>query len=115
MSAGRRNLHLVAGARGGPEELELGLLLEGIERRYGFDFRDYVRAPVRRRIVECVRQEGLRTIPGLQERVLHEPACFERLVAALARNGTTLFRNPAFYRAFRSRVLPNLKRRLPLR
>ena len=32
------------------EELEIDLLLEAIERRYGYDFRDYARASVRRKV-----------------------------------------------------------------
>jgi chemotaxis protein methyltransferase CheR len=115
MTRAQRTLKLVASPRAGLDDLEIGLLLEGIYRHYGFDFRDYVREPLRRRILERVRAEELRSVSGLQERVLHEPACFERLVSALAHHATTLFRNPAFYRAFRMRVLPTLKRRLPLR
>ena len=32
------------------EDLELELLLEGVFRRYGFDFREYAPASLRRRI-----------------------------------------------------------------
>ena len=50
------------------------LLLEGIFEQYGFDFRSYAYASVRRRLWKRIEAEGLATISGLQERVLHEPA-----------------------------------------
>jgi chemotaxis protein methyltransferase CheR len=93
----------------GLEELEITLLLDGIERRYGFDFRQYAAAPLRRRILESVRSENARTVSGLQERLLHDPSCFERLVTRLAVNVTSLFREPTFYRSFRDRVAPAIR------
>jgi len=53
--------------------------------------------------------EGLSTISGLQERVLHEPACLDRLLVALSINVSAMFRDPTFYRAFREKVVPILR------
>ena len=61
------------------EQLEIELLLEAIYRRYGFDFREYAPASLRRRVWRRVHAEGLDSISGLQERVLHDPACMERI------------------------------------
>jgi chemotaxis protein methyltransferase CheR len=55
------------------ERLEIDLLLEAIQRRYGYDFRGYAVASLRRRLWHRVHGEGLATISGLQERVLHDP------------------------------------------
>ena len=91
------------------EDIEVGLLLEGIYRQYGYDFRDYAMSSLRRRIQHVVRDEGLTTVSGLQERVLHDPACLQRFVLALSVNVTSMFRDPAFYKALRERVLPLLR------
>ena len=91
------------------EEIEIGLLLEGIFRRYGYDFRNYARASIRRRILNSARAEGVRTISGLQERVLHDAPCMERLLAALTVHVTAMFRDPGFYRAFREKVVHALE------
>jgi len=99
----------------GLEELEFALLLEGIERCYGFDFRHYAQAPLRRRILESVRAENARTVSGLQERLLHDPSCFERLVTRVSVNVTSLFREPSFYRAFRTQVAPAIRQNPKLR
>ena len=41
------------------EKIEIQLLLEGIFRHYGFDFRNYVSASIRRRIWYRIRAERL--------------------------------------------------------
>lgn len=90
-------------------ELELQLLLEGVYRVSGYDFREYAPATLKRRIAERVRAEGLATTSGLLERVLHEPAAMTGFVAALTQNTGSPFREPAFFAAFRERVLPRLR------
>lgn len=99
----------------GLEELELALLLEGTFRRYGFDFRHYAQEPLRRRILEAARAENARTLSGLQEKLLHDASCFERLVTRLSVNCTSLFSEPSFYRAFRSRITPAIRENPKLR
>jgi chemotaxis protein methyltransferase CheR len=91
------------------EEVEIELLLEGIYRHYGYDFRDYARASIRRRVLNGVRAEGLQTVSALQERALHDTACMERLLLALTVHVTAMFRDPGFYRAFREKVVPALE------
>jgi chemotaxis protein methyltransferase CheR len=91
------------------EAIEIDLLLEGIYRRYGFDFRQYARASLRRRLHRRVALEGLQTLSGLQERLLHDPLCMERLLLDLSINVTAMFRDPTFFRAFRLKVVPLLR------
>jgi chemotaxis protein methyltransferase CheR len=91
------------------EEIELSLLLEGVFRQYGFDFREYAPASLRRRVWRRVYAEGLSTISALQDRLLHDPACMERLLLDLSINVTAMFRDPGFYSAFRRKVVPMLR------
>ena len=91
------------------EEIEIQLLTEGIYRHYGFDFRDYSMPSLRRRIWKRIYAEGLSTISGLVEKVLHDPACMERLLLDLSINTTAMFRDPTFYLAFRQKVVPLLR------
>ncbi len=90
-------------------DLELHLLLEAVYRVSGFDFREYAPATVKRRVAERVRAEGLATISGLLERVLHEPLAMSRFVDALTHNASSPFREPLFFQSFRERVLPRLR------
>jgi chemotaxis protein methyltransferase CheR len=91
------------------EQLELELLLEAIHQRYGYDFRGYARASLRRRLWRRADLEGLRSLSGLQERVLHEPQVMQRLLGDLSVNVTAMFRDPGFHAAVRERVLPALR------
>ncbi len=91
------------------EQLEIDLLLEAIFQNYGFDFREYARESIRRRLMRRIASEGLNTVPALMEKVLHEPACMERLLLDLSVNVTAMFRDPSFFLALRHRVIPLLR------
>ncbi|QRK04468.1 protein-glutamate O-methyltransferase CheR [Archangium violaceum] len=90
------------------EDIELELLLEGIMRRYGMDFRGYARASLRRRVWNMVHAQKLGNISELQAKVLHEPARMGELLQHLSVNTTTMFRDPSFFVAFREKVVPHL-------
>ena len=91
------------------EDIELQLLAEAIHQRYGYDFRGYARASLRRRFWRRVHLEGLKSLSGLQERVLHDPACMERLLGDLSINVTEMFRDPTSHKALRDVVFPELR------
>ena len=91
------------------EEIEIDLLLQGVFRYYGFDFRDYARASLKRRIWNVIQAEGLSSISDLQQKVLHDPKCMERLLLSLSVNVTAMFRDPSFYLTFRTKVIPLLR------
>jgi len=91
------------------ERLEIELLLEGIYRHYGFDFRSYAYASIRRRLWRRIEAEGLATVSALQDRLLHQPAMMERVLLDLSINVTAMFRDPTFYMAFRQQVIPLLR------
>lgn len=91
------------------EAVEIQLLLEGMYRYYGFDFRDYALASLKRRIWNTIRSEQLATVSGLQEKVLHDPECLSRFLLGLSVNVTAMFRDPSFYLTFRRKVVPLLR------
>jgi chemotaxis protein methyltransferase CheR len=91
------------------EAIELQLLLEGVFLHYGYDFRHYALASIRRRVWDRVRAEELATISQFQDKVLHDSRCMERLLYALSVHMTAMFRDPEFFRAFRTEVVPVLR------
>jgi len=91
------------------ERLEIELLLEGVFRQYGFDFRSYAYASIRRRLWKRVEAEGLTNLSELQARVLHNADSMERLLLDLSVNVTAMFRDPLFYVAFRNEVIPLMR------
>ena len=91
------------------ERIEIDLLLEGIYRHYGLDFRGYSLGSLKRRLARRMREEGAPTLSALQDKVLHDPAAMERLLVALSISVTAMFRDPSFYCAFREKVVPLLR------
>ena len=91
------------------EKIEIELLLEAVYRHYGFDFRSYAYSSLRRRLWKRILAEGLSTVSGLQDRVLHDSETLERLLDDLSVSVTAMFRDPSFYMAFRERAVPLLR------
>jgi chemotaxis protein methyltransferase CheR len=91
------------------EDIEISLLLEGLYRAYGFDFRDYSRASIKRRILEMMRTEKLGTVSAFQDRVLHDTVSLDQFLLGLSVHATSMFRDPSFYRTFRQKVVPLLR------
>src|SRR5690348_3696836 len=63
------------------EDIEISLLLEGVFRLLGYDFRQYSPVSLRRRIREVLAAEKLGSISALQDRVLHQPEARDRFVS----------------------------------
>ncbi len=91
------------------EQIEIELLLEGIHRRYGFDFRDYAPASLKRRLRRRMDGERVETVSALQNLVLHDRQVMVRLLLDLSVNVTAMFRDPTFFSAFRKQVVPALR------
>lgn len=92
------------------EDIEVTLLLEAVCRRWGFDFRDYAPASLKRRIRRAVEAEGVASMSALQERLLRDPAAMQRFLNQATVSSTSMFRDPDFYRAFRRLAAPWLRR-----
>lgn len=91
------------------ERIEIDLLLEGIFRHYGFDFRSYAYSSLKRRLWKRITAEGMHSVSELQDRVLHDPGMMEKLLLDLSINVSAMFRDPSFYRTFREKVVPVLR------
>lgn len=91
------------------ESIEIRLLLEAIFLKYGYDFRNYSAAHMKRRILRRMKALGLATVSQLQEKILREQKIFKLILTDFSINVTEMFRDPSFYRAFRQEIVPMLK------
>lgn len=91
------------------EEIEVELLLEGIYRYYGYDFRNYSPASIRRRIWHRIHAENLSSISSLLDHVLHNQSVMEKLIDDFLINVTEMYRDPQFFRVLRNEVIPFLR------
>jgi chemotaxis protein methyltransferase CheR len=102
----------VGAAEGGPDrelfELEVDLFLEAIFQRYRHDFRAYARPTLRRRLTQALASFDCESLSQLQHQVLRDPALFGRVLGYLTVQVSDIFRDPPFYEAVRTRVLPVL-------
>ncbi len=90
-------------------EAEIDIFLETIKRIYGYDFRHYARASMKRRIRQAMIRFDCGSASLLQSRLVNEPGFFTRLLSQLTVPVTELFRDPHFFLSFRKEVVPLLK------
>jgi chemotaxis protein methyltransferase CheR len=89
-------------------DIEVGLLLEAIYQAYHYDFREYSKASMKRRIASALPKFRCETISALQEKVLHDPGTLRALLGFLTVQVSDMFRDPPFFRALREHVVPDL-------
>jgi len=89
--------------------IEIQLLLEAIWLRYGYDFRSYSKAHIKRRVLHHLGIGNLSSVSQLQDRILREREFFNELLDDLSINVTEMFRDPDFYRSLRENVIPKLR------
>lgn len=92
------------------EKIEFDLLLQAIYQKYGYDFRNYSKASIRRRIRRRFSRSGLKTISEMQHKLLNDKQFFEVLLLDLTVNVTEMFRDPSFFKTIRKTVIPELKK-----
>jgi len=90
-------------------EIEMRLLMEAVYAKYSHDFRDYSGASLKRRVLHAVQQLDCGTISQLQSKVLHDPGVFQQLLEILTIPFTEMFRDPAYWLALRTQVVPLLR------
>lgn len=91
------------------EEIEIRLLLEAIYQKYGYDYRNYSKEHIRRRILHRLGMSNLNSISEMQHRILYDKDFFNILLQDFSINVTEMFRDPLFYKAIREDVIPLLR------
>jgi len=91
------------------QNIEATLLLEAMYQRYGYDFRNYARASVERRLRLFLTAAGESKLSNLIPRALHDEAFFSDMIQALSVPTTEMFRDPHVYRTIREQVVPLLR------
>jgi chemotaxis protein methyltransferase CheR len=90
-------------------DIEITLFLEAIYQKYGYDFRDYSRAHIKRRILNRLALSRLDSVSEMQAKVLRDESFAAQLLQDFSITVTEMFRDPLFYKAVREKVVPLLK------
>lgn len=88
--------------------VELKAVLQVLYETHGYDFRSYASTSIERRLHECVKRQKLTCLADLIPRILYQPGFAQQLIPQLAVSVTNLFRDEAFFRAIREKILPIL-------
>ena len=92
------------------DDISLDLFFEGIKRKYGYDFANYSRPTMERRVSEIVQKEGMDTALDLTKRCLQHTDFFRnKILNQLTITVTELFRDPDTYKAIIANVFPFLR------
>ncbi|XOF33733.1 MAG: CheR family methyltransferase [Candidatus Electrothrix sp. YB6] len=91
------------------EQIEINLLLEAVQQRYGYDFRNYARASIERRVRSLWKRTGCRYLSDMLPQLLRDPSFLEKVIREFSITVTDMFRDPFVYRRIREQVVPMLR------
>lgn len=91
------------------QDIEIRLFLEGVFEKYGYDFRNYSAAFLKRRLLSRMRKNRLASVSEMQHRMLNDPDFFHTILLDISLNVTDMFRDPRFFSALRETAIPLLK------
>lgn len=87
---------------------EIEILLNDLFDNYGYDFTDYSRASLKRRINRIFLLDRFPSFAEFRFRLKSERTYFKRFIEQLTVTVTEMFRDPSFYRVLREQILPVL-------
>ena len=94
---------------------ELDILLLDLAGHYGYDFTDYSRPSLKRRINRLFIYSRIPSFAELRYKLIHEPEFLKLFIEQITVNVTEMFRDPPFYKALREKVLPEISSRTHIR
>lgn len=91
------------------EGIELESFFEAIRRRYGYDFRFYTKASIKRRVRLFLEQSGYMHLTDCLSRLLRDESFFYLVLSNFLISVTEMFRDPSCFKAFLAKTVPILK------
>lgn len=92
-----------------PKDVEIASFLDAVHQQYGYDFRQYSRAHIKRRIMNRIAISGIEDLYQFQWSILNDSLFASKFLQDLSITVTEMFRDPGFYRSVRENVIPVLK------
>lgn len=91
------------------QDIEIHLFLEGVFEKYGYDFRSYSAAFLKRRLLSRMRKSRCGSLSEMQHRMLNDHDFFHTILLDISLNVTDMFRDPRFFAALRETTIPLLQ------
>jgi chemotaxis protein methyltransferase CheR len=83
-------------------------LLDSIRTTYGYDFTEYAESSLKRRIAYFMEMRKIENVQQLARLILRDERLFEEFVQEMSITVTEMFRDPAFYKTIREKLLERL-------
>lgn len=90
------------------KEEEVEILLNDLLEVYGYDFSDYAKASLKRRMQRLYALDKFPSFAEFRYRLRRDDVYLKRFVEEITVNVTEMFRDPSFYQVLRKEVLPTL-------
>lgn len=87
---------------------EVEILLNDVLELYGYDFTQYSKASIKRRINRICLLDKFTSFAELRYIIRNHSSYLQRFVEEVTVNVTEMFRDPHFYKALREEILPQL-------
>lgn len=87
---------------------DVHILLNDMLDTYGYDFNDYAKASLKRRIDRLFTLDKFPSFAEFRYRIKNDETYLKRFVEEITVNVTEMFRDPSFYETLRKEVLPVL-------
>lgn len=91
------------------ESVKFELLIDAVNKRYGYDFSQYSKMSLHRRINDFMRTENINSYYKVIELVIEDELFFNKFLSGVSVNVTEMFRDEYFYKVLREKVIPVLK------
>lgn len=88
---------------------EMEMLLNDISHLYGYDFTQYSKASLKRRLNRICMLDKFASFAELRYRLIHDGSYLTRFIEEITVNVTEMFRDPHFYATLRHHILPVLR------
>ncbi|HEY6902357.1 MAG TPA: CheR family methyltransferase, partial [Puia sp.] len=87
---------------------ELELLIDDLYKQYGYDFGEYSKASLQRRVQRLFTLDKFPSFAEFRYRLQNDGQYFRRFVEEITVNVTEMLRDPSFYKTLRTTILPVL-------
>ena len=87
---------------------EIKVILNDLVEIYGYDFTDYAKASLKRRVNRLYSLDRFPSFAEFRHKICNDGDYFKRFIEQITVNVTEMFRDPEFYKSLREHVLPVL-------
>jgi len=87
---------------------QLNTLLNDVAHHYGYDFTEYGKASIKRRVNRLCHLDRFKSFAELRYEIINNKNYLPRFIEEITVNVTEMFRDPHFYKTLRNDIIPHL-------